>query len=530
MPFSLSLPFGWSVNKFLLVCFNVLAGIVLIGISHISVLPLDPVNFFFFSFVGFLCALYRPGWVFLLLIGMLPYETINIAPTAFGITVRPYQWLLVLVLSALLVRFVLKRFPLQKFALNFWDIALVIFGISAIFSALASDFRSAAMKLSIILLSFILLYFVTRIFVRSFDDARMLLPFLFSSFLIITIYAIFQNILFQGGRESFEIMAGRPNATFSEADWLGGYLAMMLTLLSALIASPLLSLKDFSSKQMHFVFSTLLFFGYIALILSVSRSAWLATFFGVMTALFIFAWQRGIWNALVFSNKEVLLKTVQMKLFIIAPFFLALLSVLAFNLSPFDLTDRSRSIASGEQRITIACDKETALPVKISSIEELRGFDCSHINLEDIVSEQMAGRYVTEILRTDPNVEIRQNIYARIDSLIKKHWFTGIGFGAVSEYLGTDERGAGLNASNLFLEVWLGTGLIGFLAFVFFWFGQGIKWLFAAYKKNPSLGIVFGSIFIAVTIFNLFNSGLFLAWFFVLLAFFVLPFSETLHE
>src|SRR3989344_9503023 len=103
----LTMPFGWSVNKFLLVIGNIVAGSALIILSHTNVLPLDPVNFLFFSFVGFLCALYRPGWAFLFLVGMLPYEIVTLAPSSFGVSIRPYQWVLVLVTLALAVRLAL---------------------------------------------------------------------------------------------------------------------------------------------------------------------------------------------------------------------------------------------------------------------------------------------------------------------------------------------------------------------------------------------------------------------------------------
>src|SRR3989344_4637561 len=129
--------FGWSMNKLLLVLFNVFAGVVLIALSFAGVLPLDTVDLIFFSFVGFLCALYRPGWAFLLLVGMLPYEIINIAPESFGITIRPYQWILVLIMLALLVRVALKRFPLEKFVPNIWDILLIVLWIGSVVATLA---------------------------------------------------------------------------------------------------------------------------------------------------------------------------------------------------------------------------------------------------------------------------------------------------------------------------------------------------------------------------------------------------------
>jgi hypothetical protein len=60
-----------------------------------GVLPLEPVNFFFFAFVTLLASLYRPGWVFLLLIALLPLEIVNLAPALFGgIEIRPYQFVM----------------------------------------------------------------------------------------------------------------------------------------------------------------------------------------------------------------------------------------------------------------------------------------------------------------------------------------------------------------------------------------------------------------------------------------------------
>jgi O-antigen ligase len=116
---------------------------------------------------------------------------------------------------------------------------------------------------------------------------------------------------------------------------------------------------------------------------------------------------------------------------------------------------------------------------------------------------------VTEIFRNDPNVHIRRDIYGKAADILGEHRFAGIGFGVIAEYLGTDGWGAGLNASNIFLEVWLGAGLIGFLAFVVFWFGLGGKWLYIACKERSAPALVLASVWIAATAFNLFNSGLF---------------------
>jgi hypothetical protein len=83
---------------------------------------------------------------------------------------------------------------------------------------------------------------------------------------------------------------------------------------------------------------------------------------------------------------QILRRAFLVKLFISIPFFAALILVYIAGLSPFDLLDRSKSVASGEQKITIACEKEIALPEKIDSVEILPRYGCAHIRLEDIAA------------------------------------------------------------------------------------------------------------------------------------------------
>lgn len=515
------------MNKTLLVFFNVLFGVVLITLSFTEVLSLDLVNFLYFSFVGLLFALYRPGWAFLFLIGMLPYEIINIAPENFSLMIRPYQWILVLLTAALAIRFFFKRVSLPHFTPNVWDGLLVILGVSSLISALASADQPTAFKLSVVLFSFILLYFICRLFLRSVDDIVMLLPFLLSSFLVVAGYAVVQNMLFLSGRESLEVMAGRPNATFAEADWLGGYLAIMIVMLSAFIASPSLVVQYFPLKQARVLFSVGLFFGFVALILSVSRSAWLAALVGIASVLCVSAWQGGVWDAFKNRDRAVLREMLHVKLFLLLPLLLAVSLVQLLHMSPFDLSDRGRSVASGDQKITVACERSVILPEKIESLESLQNYDCEHIRLEERAAKENSGAYVTEVFRSDPNVNIRLNIYEEVASILAAHPVLGIGFGVISAYLGTDDRGSGLNASNIFLEVWLGAGIIGFSAFVLFWCGLGIRWIYRSCKERSALGLVLGAVFLAATVFNLFNSGLFLGWLFFLLAILLIPESDA---
>lgn len=510
--------FGWSVHKLSLVLINICAGVALIMLSFSDVLPLSTTNLIFFSFVGFLLALYRPGWAFLLLVGMLPYEIINLAPESFGLTLRPYQWLLGLVVAALVVRLILRRFPFEKFVPNYWDVLVLLLWLGAMMGAVFSDHQMIALRLSLILFSFVVLYFVCRIFVRTIDDARMVLPFILSSFVVVAGYAIVQNMLFLSGKESLEVMAGRPNAMFHEADWLGGYLALLVTLLIALIVSPTLLSRYVPLQTTRAVFSALLLFGFVALLLTVSRSAWLAACGGIGVALALFGWQRGVYDAFRYWNKPVLKRIFFLALFIGIPLGGALFFVKITHLTPFNLFDRGRSISSGEQKITIACSEERVLPTTIDTVEALAAYGCEHIRLEEIESKRAAGAYITEVFRNDPNVSIRKNIYQQSIIMLKQHWIQGIGFGVLSETLGTDERGAQLNASNLFLEIWLGAGLIGFLAFLMFWLGRGGRWLVASVRQQSATALILFSLFVSATLFNLFNAGLLLGWFFVLMA------------
>lgn len=521
-----SLPFGWSANKWSLILLNMFGGVILIKLSHTDVFPLSDVNFLFFSFLGLLFALYRPGWAFLLLIGMLPYEIISIAPESYGISLHPYQWLLLLVSSALSIRFFLKRFPFEKFVPTKWDIALALFGIGSVVSALGSVERALSLKLCLVLFSLLLLYFVTRIFIRTSADARMIMPFVLSSFFIIACYAILQNIFYLSGKESFEVMIGRPNATFPEADWLGGYLATLIVSICALIASPALLGKEISPRVIRSVLSALLFFGFIALILSVSRSAWLATFAGILAVSILYTWQGGIWRAFLDRNRVILFDVLQIKLHILLPLCLAVFTVSLFHLSPFDLIDRTTSTATGEQKITVACERAVLLPRAISRVEELQAYNCTYIPLEEIASRKAHGEYVTEVFRDDPNIHLRSDIYTSVLQIIRNHPILGIGFGTIASILGEDERGAGLNASNLFLEIWLGAGIMGIVAFSFFFVGQGSLWLYRGVFKYSPLALLLVSLFTTLTVFNLFNSGLMLGFFFVCLALFIIVPSD----
>ncbi len=194
--------------------------------------------------------------------------------------------------------------------------------------------------------------------------------------------------------------------------------------------------------------------------------------------------------------------------------------VFIFRLTNFQLASRAQS-TNGMQKITIACNSPVLfVNDKIGSLSDLAQHDCWHINLEEIVGQKAEGRFIQEVYRPDPNVGIRAKIYGVAFEQIKQHPLLGIGWGSISNILGTDERGSGLNASNIFLEIWLGSGLLGFLSFVIL---LGYIFVSSCGRFVATNGSDVAATFILLGLFaifvpNLFNSGIFLGFVWVFLS------------
>jgi len=489
-----------NIKSYLMIA-NILLVFFLILLSDVGILPLQKNDFIFFTFLVLAFALYRPGWAFLFFIGTLALENINLAPKELGLMLRPYQFIGALTALAVIVRFLLKRinFELPKF--KWFDALPAILNAGAFLSALAADDKAASFKLSIILFSFLVLYFLARIFIQSLDDLKKILPFFLSSSAIVIVYGVWQNLQFISGYYPFETMPGRPNATFAEPDWLGIFLVFLLAVGYALI-------KYFEKEKNYLPYLyTFLTAVFTLLLLTVSRSSWLGAF--LVTFLFLLIiltnlkfspknWQWG--NFSVYLIRIVLSATFSVFLIYI------------FHMTNFQLFNRAQS-TGGLQKITVACEKEIALLNSIKNVSELAQYNCRHINLEDIKQEQASGQIVYEIYRDDPNVNVRKEIYQKSWEQIKNNWLLGIGWGNIGKILGTDEQGAALNSSNIFLEVWLGSGIIGLLALVAIW----IMILISALKQfvgNNGQEKIFG-IFLLLAVFgliipNLFNAGILL--------------------
>lgn len=510
----------WCSVRLLFLVACVLSGGVLTWLGYIHILPLTVEYWLFYSFLLFLFASWRPSLTFLLLISLLPIEIISLTPAEWGVTLRPYQWVAFLLGLALVVRFLSGRLRLPSVTLTRidWSLGVMLAGVF-----LAGVFyRGDAFQQAVIVGSFAYIYGLARIFIVTRRDAVQAVIFFIVPATVSLVWGLIQNILFLNGKFSWAVMPGRPNGTLAEPDWLGVLIIFLLAISLGWFIRELQLRKNAVSLASPFLW---LVFILTMLILTVSRSAWLGAAVVMLVATF--------WMLLMLQRKEVEIRSTLIFFQLIAfAFGLALIIVMMFPLTRFPLFDRAVSTASHEQTITIACDEVIdTLPSSVERLEDLPAYyGCSHINLEDITLNDNQGKWITTIKRPDPNVSIRAEIYAKSIAIAQEHPFLGIGWGAIGPRLGIDERGASYNASNLWLEVWLGGGAVGLIGFCFMCIFIILR-LFEEWRRqhhHVSTMILTGT-FAGFLVFNFFNAGLLLGFVWVYLAFFSLrqPQSET---
>jgi hypothetical protein len=534
-------------NQIALLGINVLLVFFSIVLSNLHILPLQFGDFIFFSILTLALTLYRPGWGFLFFVGTIMLENINLAPAELGIAIRPFQFFGGLTILAIIIRLATKRLNFKLTRLTWYDWMLILFGLASFASAIFATNVAVSLKQSIVLASFIALYFLVRNYIQTLDDLKKVIPFFLSSSIVVIGYGIWQNVQFMRGASNFEVMPGRPNGTFTEADWLGIFLSLLLALAYSLIFylykkrddfykdAQISNLKFQTSNQflitkfqiLQILMYVFLVVVYVLLILTVSRSAWLGAL-GV-TVIFLLSF----FTQLKMDYKKwQWKKTFNLKIKILLAFIASLALVFLFHLTTFQLGNRAQSTGSGLQKITISCLEKQKLGTQTWNTELLTKSGCRHINLEEIEQEKLAGNFVTEVYRIDPNVGVRSEIYKKSWDLIKQNPIWGIGWGNISSHLGTDERGTGLNASNIFLEIWLGAGIIGLLAFTITWifiFLKASATLFFATQEEKALPLFILLGWFALTIPNLFNSGILLGflWLFLGLAFITNQYEST---
>ena len=504
--------------------FSVVAGFALIVLANKGKLPLGKGDFIFLSALALLVALWKPRWIFFLFVAAAGLENVILAGGFLPVQIRPYQFLGGVLIVAVLILFISRQNGFKILKPSWFDWLVFSLAPLTFLSLVNSSNKSASLKNNLVLLSFIALYFLARNFLKSRNDLTKAAAFFFGSNIVVVFYGFFQVFADKIGSKSFEVMFGRPNSTFTEPDWLGIYLVFSLAALFAAIThletrfpsrvSPPLPRGGIKGGVIALIFLNL-----ALLILTLSRSAWIGA--GVV----IFFWL--LFSLRKSDNKETswALNKFANNFLVIFLIFLASLAAIHFGkLSKFDLLDRARSTATSEQKITIACEKNADIPQIISNVSDLEKFGCSHINLEEIETQKSQGKFVAEIFRKDPNVMTRGQIYRKSWDAIKSHPILGVGFGTITQILGADERGAGLNESNIFLQVWAGCGILGLIAFIA---AIGYLFIYAFRRASPicllnkiigypaakndfekALNVFAALGIIALVIPNLFNAGL----------------------
>jgi hypothetical protein len=489
-------------------------------------------DFAFFAVLVLAFALYRSGWAFLFFIGMIALENINLAPEKIGIVVRPYQLIGGLLFFAVAIRYFSKRLYFKLVKLSWTDCLVFLIPLASLLNIFNSQNPKVELKFVLIILSFIILFLLTKNYLQNTADFKKSLPFFLSSTFVIMLYAFWQNIRFAKGLDSFAVMPGRPNSTLTEPDWLGFYLVLVIACVYALVYFFIQKTDEESklNKRVNFLLiDVFLVLAFALLLISVSRSAWLGVL--AMTIVFLLT----IFTNLKFNFRDWQWKlTIKIKLGIIGFFLLGLGAVYLFHLTSFQLFNRAVS-TGGAQKITIAClpadeagdsdcdarTRQCFVPagIIIHDVSELEQYGCRHINLEEIETEKKQGRIITEIERDDPNVNVRAEVYQKSWSQIKAHPILGIGWANISEVLGKDPRGANLNSSNIFLEVYLGSGLVGFLSLIIILSTIFLRALIVFFRvtdlEQKTFALFILTSWIGLVIFNLFNAGIMLGFFWV---------------
>lgn len=486
-------------------------GSVLTWLSYIGMVPVSIEYSLFYSSLLFLFALWRPNLAFLLFIIFLPLEIVLLTPAEWGVQIRPYQWVALLLGMALSVRMLTGKLHWPLFTPNWIDWSLMIFWLGVLIAGIFGG--GVGFKQAMVVASFGYLYGLSRIFLRKKRDITQAVSCFVVSATGVLVWGLIQNILFLNNRLSWAVMPGRPNGTLPEPDWLGGLIVLLLMIGCGWCMQKLRMEEAYRPLVLPWLWVTSLF---LMLILTVSRSAWLGALVALSVAAIGYIW---LHYRKVISRRSL----VFFICFLGAALTVALLIALIFPLTRFQLFDRALSTASHDQTITIACDRVIdLLPDSVSTVEELsKNFGCTHITLEERALQESQGRWVTTIKRPDPNVHIRSDIYRESIATIREHPWLGIGWGNIGAQLGTDERGASFNASNMWLEIWLGGGVIAIGGFFL-----ALVWMVSRYIrelwKNPQdeYSVLLLASMMGFLVFNLFNAGLLLGYVWVYFALF----------
>lgn len=425
-------------------------------------------------------------WVFLLLSSVASIPVLTVPGVPLGL--RIFQILTLVAVAALLVQRDLPKILLRPLAWAFGLGALSIGGIALIGGAFPLQHTKEIISLCLLALGCTIAWQSmqrTRVTPESVSGvARIML-------VVLGTLAIVENLAFEAA-QNFSVMPGRPNGLLPEADWFGGVLAVLL--IAAL--PPLFYAVERYTKRIYQILPILL--GTIALILTVSRSAWLAYVVGLVCLC--------AFNYTIISNtRKWVLGIASMVLITVAAYGVVSLS----HLTRFPLLERAASTVTGEQIVTLACPPKSAPNATVNVADPSTLGGCIHITLEEREARSAAGYALYQRPQSDPNIQTRSRIYSTVVAALVQapiaHQLFGYGFGTSTALLGVDGRGEQLNASNVFLEIAYSMGALGLSALLcLLWLvaKRAVTWWLASDTRAP----VFLAVVAATGVFSMFNA------------------------
>jgi O-antigen ligase len=429
-------------------------------------------NLFFLLFVFLL-------FVFLVflspfLASLLLLSTVSLEKFSFfeNSSIKIYEILSIPVILNLAYLFYKNKISLKLPKIITFSLILIV--VASIFGFIHTPSIAASLKYTLLFFYFLALSMAT--YLATFQKRENVIRTLILSSLPVLVYGIFQSLAYKFSLFAFETMPGRVDGTFFEPDWFGMYLAVILGLMM-----PLLNFKKIS----HWIFLILIFAN---LLLTISRASWLASICIIFVYLLINLFRKKIKQGL-FSFTQIL-----------ASLSVAIFIITLFNLTPFSLSQRFLSTFTGDEKY-LATQDEFGNTIQISKEEAQR------LNSDQLLL----------LSREDTNVNSRLNSYQESFELIKKHPLFGIGLGGLSTIYSKFT-----NANNILLEILIGTGFTGAIPFLAILLYPFLLFIYLFFKKYPhfpystsTLSLILA--FTAILIPNMFNSGIFLGYFWIIL-------------
>lgn len=330
---------------------------------------------------------------------------------------------------------------------------------------------------SAVFLGYIGVFWLIYYGIRKREQVGAIINTVIASTVIIMTIGLYEAIALQFGLPEWTyevIFDGRADSLFPEPNWFGMWLAIM----TAIVLPPWFRAYQ-TQGGLQWGWITLFFFLIFTNILTLTRASWLAT----AVVVGIFALQHLIIHGWQHLRTSLAPFGIQIAIVICAA------SLLAPLFSPFNLWDRSLSIVTHEM-----------------TIEELVDSDDS----EDSENEE---KETVKKQVSDVNVTSRIRSYKQSLSLIEVYPFLGVGHAGFEEYFAQ-----GSNPSNLFLSVFVSSGIAGgiiFLGLIYIW----IKQASVFFVDHPEYANMMVGIVLAIGVVGMFNDPILMGFMWMLFGF-----------